>query len=186
MRNSTHGITTETMQNLLLDAGKIVLDYLEATERDLGATLGGNTFKVDTTFKDIRPDGAKGPIKGGRRITEVSVTLEVNMFEMTKENLLLALPGSASVADVTAPAADVITRSRNLLDTDYLKNITYVGTISGKNNPVVIRIFNALQDGALEISSQDKDEASTKITFTGHFDPATMENEPWEIRYPQA
>jgi hypothetical protein len=187
MRNSVHGITTETMQNLLLDAGKIVINYLETNERDLGATLGGNSFNVEAEIKDIRPDGAKGKVKGGRRIVDVATTLTVNMFEMTKENLLLALPGSVATPDnVTTPTADVITRSRNILDTDYVKNITYVGTISGKDTPVIITLFNALQDGAFELSSEDKEEASTELTFSGHFDPATMEKEPWEIRYPLA
>lgn len=187
MRNGVHGITSETMKNLLLDAGKIVINYGETDERDLGATLGGNTFNVEAEIKDIRPDGNKGKVKGGRRIIDVAVTLTVNMFEMTKENLLLALPGAESASDgETTPAHDVITRTKNLQDTDYLKNITYIGTISGKNDPVIISVFNALQDGAFEVSSEDKEEASTELTFSGHFDPATMENEPWEIRYPLA
>jgi len=187
MKNGLHGITTETMKNLLLDAGKIVLNYGETDERDLGATLGGNTFNVEAEIKDIRPDGARGKVKGGRRITDVAVTLTVNMFEMTKENLLLALPGAVATADPAGtPTADVITRSRNIEDTDYLTNITYVGTISGKNDPVIITVFNPLQDGAFEVSGEDKEEASTELTFSGHFDPAAMESEPWEIRYPLA
>jgi hypothetical protein len=187
MKNGQHGITADTFKNLLLDAGKIVINYGETDERSLGATLGGNSFNLEPEWKDIRPDGARGKVKGGRRIVDVSVALVVNMFEMTKENLLLALPGATATADsATTPTADVISRSRNIEDQDYLKNITYVGTISGKNDPVIITIFNGLQDGALEIGSEDKEEASTELTFSGHFDPAAMEMEPWEIRYPTA
>jgi hypothetical protein len=187
MKNSLHGITTETSQNLLLDAGKVVINYGETDERDLGATMGGNTFKVETEYKEVTPDGAKGKVKGLRRIISVSTQLVVNMFEMTKENIMLALPGSESVEDnVTTPTADVITRSRNLEDLDYLKNITYLGTISGKADPVVITVYNALSDGALEVSGEDKEEASTELTLSGHFDPAAMDLEPWEIRYPKA
>ena len=186
MKNGAHGITTATMQNLLLDAGKIVLNYGEVNERSLGATLGGNTFNVEAEIKDIRPDGAKGKVKGGRRITESSVTLTVNMFEMTKENILLALPGATSTSDAADTLHDVISRSNNIQDTDYLTNITYIGTISGKNDPVIITVFNALQDGAFEIGSEDKEEASTELTFSGHFDPANMDQEPFEIRYPKA
>lgn len=186
MKNSVHGITTETMKNLLLDAGKIVINYMETDERDLGATMGGNTFDVTAEYKDIRPDGAKGKIKGGRRIVDVAVTLTVNMFEMTKENIMLALPGSESTEVTGPPAYSEITRNRNLEDTDYLKNITYIGTISGKNEPIVITIFNSLNDGSFSLGSEDKNEASTELTFSGHFDPAAMEAEPWEIRYPGA
>jgi hypothetical protein len=187
MNNSVHGITTETMNNILLDAGKIVLNYGEENERSLGATIGGNSFKIDATIKDIRPDGAKGKVKGGRRITEVAAELTVNMFELTKENLLLALPGSVATADPAGtPTVDIITRSRNILDTDYLTNVTYVGTISGKNDPIIVTLFNALQDNALELKTKDQDEASTELTFSAHFDPANMEAEPWELRYPRA
>lgn len=190
MKNSVHGVTTETMKNLLLDAGKIVINYLETGERNLGSTLGGNTFDVTAEIRDIRPDGAKGKIKGGRRIVDVAVTLTVNMFEMTKENLLLALPGATSVSvpavpgPPAAPAHDKISRNKNLSDTDYVKNITYIGTISGKNDPVVIQIFNAMNDGSFSVGAEDKNEASTELTFSGHFDPAAMEAEPWAIRYP--
>lgn len=187
MKNSVHGITSSTMNNLWLDAGKVVLNYGETTPapRDLGATIGGNSFAIETEYKDIRPDGARGAVKGGRRITDVTSRLTVNLAEITKENLMLALPGSASVAG-TAPNTgyDIITRTRNLLDTDHVKNIAFIGTISGKTLPVVIVLKNPLADGNLEISGEDKEEGTIEVQFTAHFDPAAMEVEPWEIRYP--
>lgn len=189
MRNSLHGITKETFENLLIDAGKIVLNYgIAGKEKDLGATLGGNTFNVEGEWKDILPDGSRGKIKGGRRLTNIAVTLTVNMFEMTTDNLLLAMPG-AEATDVAANGQTgnthkSIRRSRNIQLEDYLDNIALVGTISGTDEPCIIIVENALQDGALEIATEDKEEATTELTFSGHFNPENQELEPWEIRRP--
>lgn len=187
MKNGQHGITTQTLENIFVDAGKVMLNYGETgTERALGATMGGNSFTVEAEIKDIRPDGARGPVKGGRRITEVMVKLVVNLFEITKENLLAALPGSTATPypAETGSTHDSITRAGNIKDTDYFKNIALIGTITGKTNPVIIIVKNALVDGGFELGAEDKEEGTIELTFTGHFDPANMDNEPWEIRYP--
>lgn len=56
----THGITTKTVQNMLLDSGAVYINYGETTgERIIGATSGGNSFVVEREIKEIEVDGAK-------------------------------------------------------------------------------------------------------------------------------
>ena len=59
-----------------------------------------------------------------------------------------------------------------------------VGEISGSQEPVICIIKNALVDGNFNIDTADKEEAGLEVTFTGHFDPDEMDEEPWEIRFP--
>jgi hypothetical protein len=91
-----HGVSTSTADRLLKEAGVVYLDFYNATEPGtlLGATQGGNTFEINRTLRDIRPDGAKGPVKGFRRLEEVVATLKVNLLEITAENLRMALAGA--------------------------------------------------------------------------------------------
>jgi len=98
-----HGVSTDTPDRVLLNAGAVYLGFYDATNTGtlLGATKGGNTFEVNQTVRDIRPDGSAGPIKGFRRIEEVVVTLKVNMLEFTAENLRRAIAGAAYSAGTT-------------------------------------------------------------------------------------
>lgn len=99
-----HGISTDTADRLVIDAGAVYIGLKDATNTGtlLGATKGGNTFEVNRTFRDVRPDGAKGPVKGFRRLDEVSVTLKCNMLELTAENLRRALAGATYASGTTS------------------------------------------------------------------------------------
>lgn len=184
MAKGLHGMTKKTFNNLLVDAGKVVLNYgIAGKERDLGATLGGNSFAIETEYKDTQPDGARGKIKGGRRIIGVAAALTTNVLELTLENLKAAIPGSEIVEDTEAGYRS-LRRTRDIEDQDYFENIALIGTISGSQKPIIIILDNALNDENLEISAEDKEEAVTEIVFSAHFDPEATEAEPWEIRYP--
>lgn len=186
--NPRHGITTETLENLLIDEGAVFINYGLDSVRLLGATNEGNTFVVEQEVREIPLAGARGPVKGGRRIITVAPKMTVNLQEITTENLLLALPGAEAV-DYPGSGEEVthdsITRNRNIQLTDYVENVALVGEISGSGEPCICIIENALAGGNLELALKDKAEAMLKIEFHGHFDPADLDHEPWEIRYPK-
>ena len=183
-----HGITTETVKNLIIDAGAVYVNYGETNERLLGATRDGNSFVVEQEIREMPLDGAKGPVKGARRITSVVPRLTANLIEMSAQALQDALVGSnvADYPDSVGKTHDQITRSLQIDDTDYLTNVALVGEVHGKGEPVICMIKNGLADGNLEISTAENDEAGVSVQFTGHFDPADLDTEPWEIRYPSA
>ncbi|OPZ78848.1 MAG: hypothetical protein BWY79_00651 [Actinobacteria bacterium ADurb.Bin444] len=108
MAVATHGVTTDTANRLLKEAGVVYIGFYDVDSPGtlLGATQGGNTFTVDRKLRDIRPDGARGPVKGCRRLEEIIATLEVNLLEVTAENLRNALAGSAYSAGTTKKTAE--------------------------------------------------------------------------------
>lgn len=181
-----HGVTTETVKRLFVDAGAVYLNYGETEERLLGATNDGNTFSIEQDIREIEVDGARGPVKGLRRIIEVRAQIVANLLELTAENLKTALAGSTmeDYPDGEEKTHDKISRKLTVSDTDYIGNVALVGEISGSQEPVICIVKNAIADGNFNIDTVDKEEAGLEITFTGHFDPADMDEEPWEIRFP--
>ncbi len=180
-------ITANTPENLLIDAGAVYLDYSEESERLLGATRGGNTWALNREIRTMEYDGAKGPTKGMKRIVSVAPVVTANLLELTKENLLLALPGAE--VDETNPEYDKITLG-DIGDGDYLTNIALVGNLAS-GDPVIIILYNTLAEGGLEIAMADQDEGVLTVEFTAHFDISEYDAEegewpaPFEIRYPK-
>src|SRR5690554_4213736 len=89
-----HGITEKTVENILIDAGAVYLNFNEEDERILGATREGNGFSIEQELRHLELDGARGPIRGGTRIINTIVTLTANLYELTVENIQAALAGS--------------------------------------------------------------------------------------------
>ena len=108
MTVAKHGVTTDSPDRILIDAGAIYLGFLDATSPGtlLGATRGGNTFELARTIRRMEVDGAKGPVKGFRRIEEVVATIRANMLELTAENLRRAIAGAIYSSGTTAITAE--------------------------------------------------------------------------------
>ena len=182
-----YGITANTYKKFIVDSGAVYVNYGEAGQAKLGATRGGSTFTIETEYRDMPVDGAKGAVKGGRRITSVNATLTVNFVELSASIMSRALPGS-SIADFPATVGktqDEITRTLQIALTDYATNIALLGEVTGNaTTPAVFIVKNALADGNFEIALTDAEEPVLSITFKAHFDPSTMDAEPWAVRYP--
>jgi hypothetical protein len=193
MARNTNGLTKETVDRFVIDAGAVYLNLGEAEERLLGATRGGNEFTIDQDIKLIEIDGVKGATMGARRIVESNATLKVNLLELTTENIMLAIAG-ADATDYTDPSIepapatashDRIRRTRNLSDMDFVKSISVVGKISGSAENIIVTIYNALSDDSFELAFEDREEGVLEITFTAHYDPENVEEEPWSIDFPK-
>lgn len=179
-----HGITEKTVENILIDAGAVYINFNEENERILGATREGNSFTIEQELRHLELDGARGPIRGGTRIINTTVTLTANLYELTVENIQAALAGSEASPYDNGTTHTSIKRTRQILDSDYIKNVALVGTIMNTNEPVICVVKNALATSGFELTTTDKDEAGLEVVFTGHFDPADLDKEPWEIVYP--
>lgn len=190
-----HGITTETHKNLLIDAGVVILNYglgVEAGERVLGATAGGNTFTVERDIRDMAEniDGSKGKTKGFRRVVVENATLATNLIEMTEANLTLAIAGSLAAVqpenpeDPYQPGGFTEIISSDIQEDSYIDNIALAGTLSN-GSPIIIILYNALSDENFEIGQTDKEESVLAVTFSAHWDPEFENRPPWAIRYPK-
>lgn len=182
-----YNLTADTYKRLVLDAGAVYKNYTTAQPVQLGATRGGSTFTIETEQKEMKFDGAKGPVKGDKRIIGVKATMVVNFVEHSTDLLKMVLAGSSSAAYPAAPATkthDEITRELQIALTDYLTDLTILAECSGSDDPVVCGIMNALSTGPFEFALADNEETGCVLTMTGHFDPDDLETEPWFVRFP--
>ena len=178
----TTGFNSNTHKHLVLDAGAIYLNYGEENETLLGATQGGGTFNATPEWRNIAVDGVKGRAMGMSLINAWEVSLSASMLEITPENLKLAL----GVADITTgtDGETVIKGRNNVLPTDYVKNVTWVGKLSGAETPVIIKVLNALSETGLSLTTADNTEGLVPLEFFGHIDPLSATEPPFEIIYP--
>jgi len=189
MGDRYHGVTENTPYKLVLDSGKVYKNFVDMTNPGIliGATRGGSVFTVTTEYREMPVDGAKGVVKGFRRITKVDAKLKVNFLEITKNLLLDALPGSAVSGTTTfSPEHQEIRRQLNLADENYIDNVVLLCQMSGGHDPIGVGIENALCDGGLELSAVENDESVLSVQFTGHFLPEDLDKEPWFILYPES
>jgi hypothetical protein len=171
---SNHGVTANTPDHLLLGPGELFYGYTspESPGTSFGSTKGGSVWDLNRTLSDDRPDGAKGPVKGFRRVQEVIATLKVNLWELTAENLARMIAGaSESTGEVTGGEG---------ADESYIEKLALIAqTLDGRD--AIIVLDNALPDGNLSLSLGDKEKPSPQVTFTAHFDPADLDTEPWSV-----
>lgn len=195
-----NGYSASTPQHLLLDAGKLYTGFESPASLGtlIGATRGGNTFTYTPELKDIGFDGAPGKVKGMKRIVGATVTLDVNLLEVTPDILKLATPGlgaadypgaSESSSSTTSGSSsspkthDLLKASLTIASSEY-KNIALVAEVNGKTNPAIVVIKNALANSPLGISCTEKEEGVIAITFEGHFDGSDLTEVPFEIYMP--
>lgn len=188
------GYTAETPKSLLLDAGAFFKNFYVGTDtfesavtggKLLGATQGGGDFSAIPTIRRIEIDGVKGAAKGLEVIDEWVVTLTSNVKEVKKATIQAAL-ATSSVDTSTSTDYDIISALNEIALTDYIDNITWVGRLSGTNDPVIIQVYNALNTSGLSLAVADKAEAVLALTFTGHYVDTDLDTPPFKIYYPKA
>ena len=191
------GYTCDTKQNFLLDSGAVFKNFVVGTDtaktaqaagKLLGATRGGSSFTATPEIRMREVDGLRGTPKGGISIDSWAVTLVANFIEWTPETLKAAL-GAAEISD--DEEGYKLIRGRNMPnDEDYYDNITWVGTISGSDEPVIIQIYNALSTSGISASFADKSEAVLPVTFQATYDacgaqPTDPNFAPFAIYFPE-
>lgn len=188
------GFTNKTAEHLLLDAGAFfknfdvktdTFDTAVAAGKLIGATRGGGSFNAVPQMRTIDIDGVKGKAKGLANIDSWDVSMGANVLEMTKETLQLSLCAS-EVDTASNTDYDIIKAKNSIALEDYIGNITWVGNLSGNDKPVIIQVFNVLNTTGLALTTQDKNEAITALTFTGHYDADKLDNPPFAIFYPKS
>lgn len=188
------GYTEATPQSLLMDAGAFFKNFdveqddfesAVAAGKLLGATKDGGEFSAVPTVRQIEVDGIKGKAKGLEVIDTWDVYLKANVLEIKRETLAAAL--CASQTDEAGNVKyDVITAKNNIELDDYIDNVTWVGTLSGSDEPVIIQVFNAINTDGLKLTTKDKDQAVIAMTFYGHYTQEDLNTPPFKIFYPKA
>lgn len=191
-RKNRSGYTEKTKENLMTGAGAYfknfnygVDTYESAIEAGklLGATQGGGQFTAKATVRQVEVDGVSGKAKGLEEVDSWEVSILANLLEVNKDTLALAL-GICSI-DETDGKYVKLTGKNYIDDEDYLSNVTFIGTISGSSEPVIVQVFNALNTDGLDLKMEDKKEAVIATTFYGHYDANSLDEPPYAIYYPK-
>ena len=197
-KRSYAGYTKKTAENLLLDAGAFFKNFIYeegGTSNDtydsavkagklIGATKGGGEFSAVAAIRQIEVDGVKGRAKGLEVIDSWDVYLKATVLETTAESIRAAL-GAGTVDSDADERYDVITGNSAIGLEDYLDNVTWVGTLSGSSNPVIIQVYNGLNTEGLKLTVQDKNEATIPMTFYGHYTDDDLDSPPFKVLYPK-
>ncbi|PKM48345.1 MAG: hypothetical protein CVV01_03985 [Firmicutes bacterium HGW-Firmicutes-6] len=190
------GYNTKTMENLHTGAGAyfknftVGVDTYETARADgklLGATQGGGNFKAAAEIRQIEIDGLPGKAKGAELIESWEVSLGMTFIETTPATLALSL-GAADIDSSTNGTYSIIQGRNAFKDSDYIDNITYIGTITGSDEPIIIQVFNALSTDGLDIKVEDKKEGTIPVTVFGHYEDSgdgSMDAPPFKIYYPK-
>lgn len=188
------GFTNKTPEHLLLDTGAFfknfsvendTFDSAVAAGKLIGATSGGGEFNAKPEIRQIPIDGVKGKAKGLEALDSWDVVIKANVIEVSKDTIVSALC-AADIDTTSNEDYDIIKGRNNIELSDYIDNITWVGTLSGSNKPVIIVVKNALNTEGLALQTQDKNQAVVACTFSGHYDMNELQSPPFEIYYPKA
>lgn len=188
------GFTASTANSLLLDAGAFFKNFDVTTDtfasavaagKLIGATKDGGEFSAVPTIRQVEVDGVKGRAKGLEIVDGWEVYIKANVLEVSKDALILGLCAADEEA-VTLLTNDYahINGKADIELTDYIDNITWVGTLSGSDNPVIIQVKNALNTDGLKLTTKDKDQSVVAMTFYGHYTYSDLETPPFDIYYP--
>ena len=197
MASRYHGVSPETYQRMILDAGEVRINFtsIASPGKRLGATRGGSEFSIEPEMREMDVDGAPGAVMGAARMTRCSAKLTCSFVEINEDIFTLAMPG-VTIYDAACIGTHLkqIKRAMKLWADDgsytdpYQDNVVLFAEVAGTTTPVIVGIKNALATGNFELSLEDKNEAVVKVEFTAHFDPADLADndstEPWLFYYP--
>lgn len=175
------GLNANTFERLIYDSGLVYADYGLGTERVLGATRGGNKAEIMPEIRKMPFDGSPGDVQGDKRRVGGSYKLTVNLVENVTENILMAIPGADSSAGATH---DAITLDRQLVNGDYLTNVTLVLEKSGTSELYTVQFSNCLVLSGYTIDGKEKDEAVNTVEFTAHYAVSDLDTAPFAIENP--
>lgn len=167
------GYTADTPKRYLLNAGALVrnLKWDAATKKwsydKFGATSGGSKLTLKNNLRQVEVDGVFATPVGGDMIESSEGTFEINVIEHTRDNIKMSLFANSEDSTGTdfPEGYDVITPKQKIGTADYIKNLAYIGTISGSDKPIIIIMANAICTSGLEIEVKDKSESVVTLTF---------------------
>lgn len=189
------GYTKSTPQHFLTNAGAVYKNLTWNSESQkwegelLGATSGGNKLTIEQNYRTVGIDGVFTAAVGQKVLESQGAKLEINMKEITAENLRMSLNGQVDSGDgATAPANyKVVSAKGKLAKTDYITNLGLVGTMSGTEQPIIIILDNALCVSGLEFETKDNEEAVVAMIFEAHADEDQIDDLtlPCRIYFPE-
>lgn len=194
LRKRLTGYTDKTMNNRQTGAGAYFKNFDVETDtfttaveagKLLGATQGGGSFSAKPTITATEVDGVPSDAVGMEDIDGWTVEMTANILEVTADAIQNAL-GASTVKDETinSQAYKKITGKSYIESTDYINNITFLGAMSGFDEPVIIQIYNAIAVDGININPQDKKSSVLSTKFKAHVSFDNLDEPPFAIFVP--
>lgn len=159
-------LSTSDVNKIQIDEGIVVVNLGETGEKILGPTRGGAEFTATPSIRDIEFDGRKGKTKGLQVKDGEDVSLKISTLCCSLDYLQLAIPGAtvnASTNTLTPGPFGVVNSSA------YLKNVAVI-TKMLDGTFTILKIKNAMHEGAFGYKGVPKSENEHSIEFLGHYD----------------
>ncbi len=148
----------------------------------LCATKGGNKLSITPNIKRVEPDGALVAVKGLDLKRGETAKLEVNMLEVSANEIAAGVIGKNVTSDATG--YNLIESKADIEDTDYSDNIAYVGNKTN-GTPVIVILDNAIYTNGIELEGKDDDPSVLKATFECYADiDSNLDILPYHVYYP--
>lgn len=179
------GITADTPNRFLFDAGALYRDWGDAGEALIGATRGGSTFTVQKEDREAEFDGKRGPVKGLRRPVNHTAILETTLVEISLATFLELTRGVA----VSDGEHFTITPDNVIAPSDYNINIALVADSSATHGtglkPAVIVLLNALNVNEWTVTLDDVNEGELATQWAAHYSSVVgFSTPPYQILIP--
>ena len=186
-----NGLTSTTPENIPLGAGTYHRNFTwnstsSKWEGDcVGATSGGGSVSIKGDYMPIELDGAHVLVKGLTVKQGGTADMEVNIAELTGDNLKMATNFKKSTTSDVA-GYDLYVDKANLDEGDYIENFAFVGkTATGKD--IIIIFENALCTEAFELKNENKKNSVVKVKLSCYATNAgDLDTLPVKIYYPSA
>ncbi len=185
------GYQSITPQRIQVDTGAVFIDWIfgvddfdtaVAAGKLLCATQGGLGFTATPTMRSTQVDGVKGKAKGLQNIDMWEITLAVNSVEMSNAVIQKAMV----TPEVTIGDLYESVKAKNYIcDEDYVGNVTWVGKVQGKDEPIIIQLFDALNNNGYQFTPQDSAESVIPLIFEAHYNAAALDYAPFEVHNPK-
>lgn len=191
MKEGMNGVTANTPKNILFGAGTVHkgLKYSAETsswnfaESIIGATNGGSKLSIVPEVTQIPVDGPTVAIKGLKKKTGETATMNINLAELTEEIIKAATFGTNGVSE--DKLYNLIESKVDIEEGDYFENIAFVGKTLDDRNVIAI-LPNALCTSGFEQEGKNKEGSVGTYTFECHADmDSDLVSLPWKIYYPK-
>ncbi len=184
-----HGVTAESAKNILFGAGT----FHKNLKRDdvtgkwsgtcVGATKGGGKISVKGEYQDLEVDGALVKFKGQTVKVGGTANMEVNITELSADNIKLAGNFKEGESDVDGYAMFV--DKPNIEEGDYLENFGFVGKTADGTKDIIVIFDYALCTSAFELEATHKGQSVLKAVLEAYADPTSdLDTLPVKIYYP--
>lgn len=150
---------------------------ISVAPRLLGATKGGVSSFVGSTYGPMEIDGVLTPVIGMNLLTGSQPRISTaGLTELGDYEIVQMLAGGADVT-ITNGMAKIQPRV-NLCEEDYIGNIMAVGQLSRDNSYLVAVLRGAFVLETPEIASQNNQNNVAPITWVGHAPPNAINSIP--------